>query len=226
MARSLFPLVVLGALAVAGVAHAAASPVSPAPGAVVQSSHPVFTWTVPPNEESQTIYVATAPQTTPEGRFFSENVVESDFFLNDERQWAPTSALYAGTYWWIVGTQDRDSFVSRFSAPSEFRIPAVASIASIRLRRNSYTFVPDDLGITVRWNTNARQATVSAAVSRAGRRLWRARETESSFVGTAGTTFFTWTKPRRMRQGTPLRVTITVRAGTASKTIVRTVRAP
>jgi hypothetical protein len=181
---------------------------------------------VPPNEESQTIYVATAPQTTPEGRFFSENVVESDFFLTDVRQWAPTSALYAGTYWWIVGTQDRDSFLSRFSAPSEFRIPATARITSVRLRRNSYTFVTDDLGITVRWSTNARQATISAAVSRAGRRLWRARETESSFVGAAGTTFFTWTKPRRIRQGTPLRVTITVRAGTATTTVARTVRAP
>jgi hypothetical protein len=226
LGRTILSLVGLGALVLAGVAQAAASPVSPAPGAVVQSSHPVFTWTVPPNEESQTIHVATAPQTTPEGRFFSENVIESDFFLTDVRQWAPTSALYAGTYWWIVGTQDRDSFLSRFSAPSEFRIPATVRIASVRLRRNSYTYVPDDLDITVRWSTNARQATVSAAVSRAGRRLWRARETESASVGSTQTTFFDWTKPRRIRQGTPLRVTITVRAGTATTTVARTVRAP
>jgi hypothetical protein len=70
---------------------------------------------VPPNEESQTIHMATAPQTTPEGRFFSENVVESDFLPHRCAAMGSHHALYAGTYWWIVGTQDRDSFLSRFS---------------------------------------------------------------------------------------------------------------
>ena len=216
----------LAAVVIAGLAHAAATPVSPPPGAVVSSSHPLFTWTVPPNEQSNTIYVASAPQTTPKGQFFNENVVDFDFFTRDEREWSPTSALYAGSYWWIVGTRDRDTFESQYSSPSAFRIPAAVKIVSVRLRRNSYTFVRDSLSITVRWSANARELAVSAAVSRAGRRLWRARESETPSIGSTGTSFFEWTKPRRMRQGTRLRVTVALRAGTATKTAVRTVRAP
>lgn len=224
--RGITCLVGVAALVTAGVAHAPGTPVSPAPGAVVSSSHPVFNWTVPPNEASETIYVAKAPQTTPEGEFFDENVVDFDFFTRDEREWSPTSALYAGSYWWIVGTSDGNSFDSRYSSPSAFRIPASVRIVSVRVRRNSYTFFSDDLDITVRWSTNAHQLTVAAAVSRAGRRLWRAQESESALIGRTGMSFFDWMKPRRIRQGTRLRVTVTLRAGTATKTVVRTVRAP
>jgi hypothetical protein len=216
----------LVAAIVVGSAHSAATPVSPAAGAVVSSSHPVFTWTVPGNEESETIYVAGAPQTTPEGLFYDENVVTSDFFTSDPRRWAPRGALHAGSYWWIVGTRDRDTFESRYSRPSAFRIPATVRIVAVRLRRNSYEFFPDELDITVRWTTNARQVTVSAAVSRAGRRLWRAQQTESELVGMTGTSYFTWRKPSRIRQGAPLRVAVALRSGTATKTVVRTVRAP
>src|SRR5215216_528625 len=79
--RAITCLVGVAALVTAGVAQAPGTPVSPAPGAVVSSSHPVFTWTVPPNEASETIYVAKAPQTTPDGLFFDENVVDFDFLL-------------------------------------------------------------------------------------------------------------------------------------------------
>jgi hypothetical protein len=216
----------VAALVTARVADALGMPVSPAPGAVVSSSHPVFTWTVPPNEASDTIYVAKAPETTPDGRFFDENVVDLDFFTRDEREWSPNTALYAGSYWWIVGTTERNSFESRYSSPSAFRIPASIKVVSVRVRRNSYTYVPGSLDIDVRWSANARQLRVAAAVLRTGRRLWSARESESALVGITGTSFFDWTKPRRIRQGTRLRVAVTLRAGTATRTVVRTVRAP
>lgn len=219
-------LVGVAALVTARVADAPGTPVSPASGAVVSSSHPVFTWTVPPNDVSETIYVAKAPQTTPEGQFFDENVVDFDFFTRDEREWSPTTALYAGRYWWIVATMDRNSFESRYSSPSAFRIPASVKIDSVRVRRNSYTFFADDLDITVTWSANVHELTVAAAVSRAGRRLWTVRESESALVGSRGTSLFNWTKPRRIRQGTRLQVTITLRAGTATETVVRPVRAP
>jgi hypothetical protein len=147
MGRASAYLAGLTAIMLPGIVHAAATPVSPAPGAVVSSSHPVLAWTVPPNEKSETIYVASAPQSTPEGPFYDENVVTSDFFTSasDPRQWAPTSALRAGSYWWIVGTADRDTFETRYSSPSAFRIPATVRIVSVRFERNSYEYVPDDL---------------------------------------------------------------------------------
>jgi hypothetical protein len=211
---------------IAGVAHAAATPVSPGAGAVVFSSHPIFTWTAPPNERSEAIYVAKAPRTTPEGRFHDENVVDLAFFARDEREWSPTTALYAGSYWWIVRTSNRASFASQYSSPSAFRIPASLKIVSVRVRRNSYTHIADSLDVNVRWSANVRDLTVSAAVSRSGRRLWRARESEAAYVGSSGTSSFEWTKSRRIREGTRLRVTVTLRGGRSTRSVVRTVRAP
>ena len=117
---------------IAAQAMAVATPVSPASGATVSSAHPVFTWTVPANEESDGIYMATAPATTPEGRFHDENVVDLDAFLDNETSWSPTSPLAANTYWWLVGTPDRETFDSFFSSPISFTIPAEADIASAR----------------------------------------------------------------------------------------------
>lgn len=60
-------------VAAAGVltaaAFAAATPVTPPPGAVVTTSHPVFTWTLPSNEQSDALYIAAKPDTTPGGKF-------------------------------------------------------------------------------------------------------------------------------------------------------------
>ena len=38
---------------------------TPTEGAVLATSHPVFLWTLPPNEESDAVYVANSPATTP-----------------------------------------------------------------------------------------------------------------------------------------------------------------
>jgi hypothetical protein len=214
------------ALACPGVAWGAATPVSPGPGAVVSSAHPVFRWTLPPTERSQAIYVASAPQTTPQGQFFTENVVDADFFTSDTREWSPTSPLYAGSYWWNVWSTDQGTFDSYYSAPSAFSIPPQARVTRIDVRRNSYQFVPDDLDITVRWSANVREVVVTARLFRGRRALWSAREQESNTIGSPGRSFFDWTKPRRIRQGTRLRLVTTIRAGRLVRQRSRFVRAP
>jgi hypothetical protein len=215
------------ALAVVTLALAAASPVSPPNGAVVNSSHPVLSWTVPASERSEAIYVASAPQTTPEGRFYEENVVTSDFFTNDVRQWAPTSALFAGTYWWTVRTSDRQTFDTYFSPPVSFTVAAQGRLVSVRVRRTSYSFLPDELDISVRWQANVREAIVVASLARRGRRIWRVREREEPFdAASARTTEFEWEKPRRIRAGTRLRLTLTLSLGRRTASVRRWVRAP
>jgi hypothetical protein len=91
-------VVVVAAGVVAATGLASATHVSPPPGAVVASSHPLFTWTLPPNERSQALYIANSPDRTPEGKFFDENVVDVGLFTNDEHQYSPTSPLSAGQY--------------------------------------------------------------------------------------------------------------------------------
>jgi hypothetical protein len=213
--------------AAGALALAAASPVSPPNGAVVNSAHPVLSWTVPATERSEAIYLATAPETTPEGRFYEENVVTSDLFSNDVREWAPTSALYADTYWWTVRTLNRDTFDSAFSPPVSFTVAAQGKLASVRVRRRSYSFLPDELAISVTWRANVREASIVASLARRGRRIWSVRERESPFeAATTRTTDFTWEKPRRIRAGTRHRLTVTLSFGGRAQSVRRWVRAP
>ncbi len=205
----------------AAFAWATAQPTSPAPGAVVRSAHPLFAWRVPANEKSQAIYLASKPDTTPDGSFFTENVVDlAAFYPDDPRQWSPTSGLYAGHYWWLVESNDLNTYESYRSAPIDFTIPATASIVGLRTRSYHYLRL---LSIEVRWRSNMLQPVAQASLStRAGRRLWSARSREYNSLGSTGSSSFDWYVPRRVRAGTRLR--LLVKVGAAS--LRRVARAP
>jgi hypothetical protein len=208
----------------AGPAGGAATPLSPAPGAVVESSHPVFTWSVPPNEESDAIYIADSAETTVEGRFFDENVVDLDVFFGNETSWSPSTPLPAGTYWWTVRTHDRETFDSFYSAPVSFTIAARTRIQSIRIRR--YTFI-DNLDIRVRFTANTNEARVTVRLRQGSRTVWRETEIdEFVWIGKTSSAYFSWFSRGRVREGARLRLEVTVTAGGAKASATRTVRAP
>lgn len=184
------------------------------PAFVVPSSHPLFSWSAPENEESAAIYVANAPQTTPEGRFYDENIVDLDVFTRDEPTWSPTRAMFAGSYSWIVGTTDRNTFDSYNSAPSPFSIGAQVRISSGRVRRQSWVYSPDTLDFTVRWSTNIRNVVVEARIFRGARQVGRVRESNQTLISLdPDTTYLTWRRPRKVKTGSRLRVLVSVRGG-------------
>ena len=114
-------------------------------------------------ESSYSIYIASKPDTTPEGKFHEENVVDSDFFFTeDPREWSPTSPLYAGRRWWIVGSLNDETYDTSFSTPREFTVAPTAKIVSLGVRR--YAFLRN-LDFTVRWRSNARRPIVTASIS-------------------------------------------------------------
>jgi hypothetical protein len=210
----------------AGSAFAAPQLIAPAPGAVVRSAHPLFSWSLPANERSEAIYIASKPDTTPEGRFFSENVVDLDFFLStqDPRQWSPTRALYAGRYWWLVSSMDSATYQTFHSAPSDFTVPAEARVVGLRIRR--YRFLRN-LDFEVFWRTNVERPSVSVSLATTrGRLLWAARRIGFNLIGSPGSSSFSWYAPRRLRAGTRLRFVATIRAAAARGTVSRIVNAP
>jgi hypothetical protein len=220
-------VVVVVALAVgcvmAGVARGAATPLTPAPGSTVTTSHPLFSWTAPATEESDGVYVAIDPATTPEGRFYDENVVDAGIVFNDEHQWSPTSPLYAGTYWWLVWSHDRSSFQNYFSAPATFSIRPSLNLLPLKTRRFPGLHWLD---IDVRWRANTRAVTVRVQLLRRGRTIWKSGVNESNLIGSLGITNFTWQRPRKIPQGArlTLRATLLSKSATARRAIV--VRAP
>jgi hypothetical protein len=207
----------------AGSAFAAATPVTPAPGAVVTTSHPVFSWTLPANEQPDAISVADKLDTTPEGKFYDENLVDFDILTSDERQWSPSSPLYAGAYWWQVWSHDANTFQSYYSTPAGFTIPAAVTLLPVKTHRYLNLHWLD---VKVRWNANVHGLNARVRLLRRGKTLWTRSESEDNLIGSPGSTSFTWYRPRRIRQGTRLTLLVSLLTTGAKRTRSLVVLAP
>lgn len=222
--QSISLLAAIGGAAIfvaAGIA--AATPVTPPPGATVTTAHPVFTWTLPANEESDAVFIANKPDVTPEGKFYDENIVDLDLVASNVREWSPSSPLYAGDYWWNVWSNDRDTFASLYSVPSAFTIPVSLRLGGVKITR--YRFL-HALDVDVRWTANVRRPLVRVRLLRGRKIVWKASERDFGSIGSVGTTNFTWTRPKRIRQGTRLKLIASVSANGLARTHTVVVRAP
>lgn len=227
---------VIGLTAVAVIAGSANGEpilVSPPDGAVLTSGHPVLYWELPQHERADAITVARAPWTTPEGRFYDEYVVRYEAFIGEVRVWSPASALFAGKYWWTVRSVDRQTLVPSYNWPVSFIIGAQGRLVAIRSQSRSYSHRSGKLEISVRWLANAREPMLIASLSHRGHRIWRQRERKTAREAAAAhRTEFNWERPRKIRRGSRLMLTITLAfggptfGGPTQTTMRRWVRAP
>ena len=216
--------VVVGAAAVlAGGALAAATPVSPGPGAVVSGSQPSFSWSLPASEQSQALYIADNPDLTPDGRFYDENVIDSAVLTSDQRQWSLNRPLYAGRYWWLVWSSDRSTAESFYSTPTDFTIPVSLNLFPVRTVRSTFLHL---LAVRVRWTANVQALTVRARVLEGKKVVWQQTQPQVNAIGFPYSTSFAWYRPRRIKRGTRLRFEVSLRAQGVHKTRLLVVRAP
>lgn len=209
----------------AGSADSAPQPLSPAPEAIVGSSHPVFSWTMPIEEQPWALYVAHRSETTPDGKFYDENVVDTALFWpNETYRWAPTSGLYAGRYWWLVESVSRRGSEFYRSPPQAFMIPAQVQMLGLRTRR--YAFLRN-LDFAISYRANSRAVVAQAAIrTLSGRRLWSSSKSDSNFLGSTGTINFAWYARKNVRAGTRVRFTVTLRSQGTARSLTRVLRAP
>jgi hypothetical protein len=209
--------VVLAMLCWCSLAASAATPLSPDSGETT-NSHPVFTWTLEPDEESDTLYVASRPDTTPDGRFHSENVVMTGAdFQSNSTAWSPAEPLYAGRHWWNVETRDA-AFAAEYSAVREFTVATEIRFLSVRLARYA---VNRQVTADLHWVTNSREVAVEVRFLRKGRLVGvvrRSAETMSSREPDQAA--LTWRIPRRIQRGTRLLAVVRL-AGTGQSATVR-----
>jgi hypothetical protein len=208
---------------VAGAAYAAATPVTPAPGAVITTSHPVFTWTVPGNEQTDGVFIANKPDVTPEGKFYDENVVDGEVFTTAVNEWSPSSPLYAGRYWWNLWSHDVNTFANFYSAPVDFSIPVTLRLVAVTAKRYIYMH---SLDVEVRWTANVQRPLIRVRLVQGRKIIWKAGETDITLIGSPGSTIFRWGRPRRIKQGTRLTLQVSLLASGAKTTRVLVVRAP
>lgn len=217
-------MIVLAAVAAPAVALAVAKPVTPSRGAVVASARPVFSWTLPPNERSDAIFVSTRPKTTPPGRFPDANLVDASYFTrNGVLRYAPARQFYAGRYWWLVQSSDLTTYRVSYSVPVDFIIPARTSFLGVKFTHR----LPGRLSIDVRWTTNTRQLVVQGKVFLGKRRLFGGVERRAlPPIGGVRHTFFAFTTPTFVKAGTLLRLESTVAGIGHAEAATRYFRAP
>jgi len=216
----------VGALGiVAAAAFAAATPVTPRPGAFIDPpSSPAFSWTLPADEQSDGLFIADKPDTTAEGTFPQGNLVRAHSFTNGETDWSPAAPLYAGHYWWLVSSHDR-SMPERYSLPSDFWIRLSFEFDAGKVRRSQTRHW---LRIILRWRGNMHALRLRASLLLHGRVVWAAWRLRENRIGSLGSTTFIWHRPRGIEQGTrlTLREGMSVPGSSAEAGALYGVRAP
>lgn len=196
--------------AAASLALAAATPITPEHGATT-SSHPTFTWTLGPDEESDAVHIASNPATTFDGEFHSENVVTTGAVDDGAATtWSPTEPLFAGRYWWNVETRDAD-FMPAFSAVREFTVAPEIRLLAARLSRSR---VLRQVSVDLRWVTNVPEVTLELRLLRKGRVVGLVRRrAETLLSGEEDRGSLEWRAPRRVRPGTRVVAIVRVAGG-------------
>jgi hypothetical protein len=214
-------LVTVGALAGAGPALGAATPIAPPNGGNVGPNiHPTFQWGLPSNERSSLLSVASKPNVTPEGRFFVENVETSKALDPAQTSWTSEQPIPAGTHWWIVRTYDAGSFVERSTAPVAFTITPVLARPKLHITRYFFT---RKIGVDVTVAGNVGSARVTAAAYKGRKRVGRTSEFFRFLDPTRSSTRFLTMKIHKHR-ARRLKLVVTVRSGSAKVTRKKRVR--
>jgi hypothetical protein len=221
--RNVFIASLVGVAIFAAAALAAATPVTPPPGAIVKTAHPDFTWTLPPNEQSEAILIASKPDVTPEGKFYDQNFVDGDLVAADVREWSPSLPLYAGHYWWNVLSTDRATLARYYSAPAEFTIPVALRLYRITAKR--FSFPRRRLWVDVIASANVKRPLVRVRLLHGRRIVWKAAHKVYGNI-IPGAYDFYWYPQRRVKQGTRLKLIASISSGGLTRTRSRVVRAP
>lgn len=209
------------ALAVPSAALGTATPVAPPNGGSVGPNiHPTFQWSLPSNERSSLLSVASKPNFTPEGRFFTENEEVVKALDPGQTSYTAEQPIVAGRHWWMIRTYDANTFVERSSFPSMFTITPV--LARPRLHITRYFFTRK-LGIDVRIAGNVGSALVTAKAYKGHKRVGKTSQRAKFLDPTRSTTRFLLMRIHGHRAHR-LKVVVTVRSGSAKATRKKRVR--
>ena len=189
---------------VAATALAAATPVMPPPGAFIDPpSRPVFSWTLPANEQSDALFIANSPDTTAVGMFPERNLVRAHSFADDETTWSPSAPLYAGHYWWLVSSHDRNTAQRFYSAARDFTMGLSFEFDRATVRRS---LSQHWLRLTPHWRGNMRAVRVKVSLLLRERIIWAHSGLRKNHIGARGSVSFTWHRPDSIKQGSVLHV--------------------
>lgn len=212
------------AVALPAAAPAAASLTSPADGTIVSSSRPSFSWAAGAGETTESFSVTETSAVDGDGRLAGATKVYKGTAATSFRQ---DRDLYAGRYFWQVGTYSLDPIgdhVRHVSPVWSFRVPPVVGRPTVDLK--TYPSL-DSFNMLVKWRGNVRTGTVTVKVKRSGRVVFSGRQAVlfGALDGGINSSYFTFSQ-KRVRQGTPLTAVMIVKASGLTRTSTKRFRAP
>jgi hypothetical protein len=166
-------------------------PLTPPPGAYIESP-PYFTWTLPSNERSDALYIATKPATTAAGLFVKANLERAHSFAGSETSWSPIAPLYAGRHWWLVSSSDPKTSRRYQSAPREFTLAVSCEFDRSQVRRS---LSQHWLRLTPHWSGNMRTVRIKVSLLLNSRIIWTRTKLTRNRLGSTGSLSFTWHRP-------------------------------
>ena len=214
-------------IAVVAVAAAGATPtlMSPKPGASMTTTHPTFSWTLPANEDVESVSVARAPQINPSTNdFMPGELVEVGVLEADMTKWTPERPLPAGKYYWHVAGKT-ESVKHMFTPVSAFVIrPAITKLSiTVKTYGLQRTFL-----ITTTWTANERKVALTARLFAGSKKLAeRKLDTDNFLIDVRKQDLSTWILPPTVKKGARLRFVVLLKTqGGATRTLTKTLRAP
>jgi hypothetical protein len=178
---------------------------------------------VPPNEQPQELDIAGKPDRAASGRFIDQNVIQFALFGDGETQWQAIDPLYAGHYWWLVGSSDPNTRQGYWSPLRDFRVRVALHLVPITVERDHSR---RRLRINIRWKANLHDLAIRVRLIRRGRAIWQRTEGELNALGLPGSDFFDWYRPPRIERGTRLTVKASLFGSGVTRSRAKPVLAP
>ena len=199
----------LALLVVPATALAEPTP-NPVDAASLADSRPLYSWNLPAGEEIYAVEVASKPDVTPDGEFFSENRVDYGSVDATATSYQDTTRMYAGTYWWNIFYKVVSPYSSHYTAPATFTIPLQNKVLGASVTQ--YIYVSDSVDVTYR--SNAKTAVVTASIY-SGRKLIARKSKVDSYITPLEKekVYVDGTKIGRQYGGKKLKLVVQVKAG-------------
>jgi hypothetical protein len=224
LCRLVAAVAAVGAVAVS--AQAVARPVSPTPGSSMTTTHPVFSWSLPGDEQPLSISIARSSKINPDtADFMPGELAQTSLVKEGASMWTAIQPLPAAKYYWHVASTSGRGQPREFSRTSSFTIRPLISKPwfTVKTYAGQRMFF-----VTTSWSANIRKVDFSAMLFAGAKRLaTRELTTDNFLIDAKKIDISTWIIPPTVRKGTRLRLVVKLSGeGGTRATATKALRAP
>jgi len=190
------------------------------------TTHPVFTWSLPGDEQGLSISIARSPKINPDTNdFMPGELAQTALLVAGASNWKATQPLPAAKYYWHIASTSGRGQPREFSKTSSFVIRPLIAKPSLAVK----TYAGQRMFyVATSWTANIRTVDFSATLFAGSKRLGtRELTTDNFLIDGKKTDISTWIVPPTVKKGARLRLVVRLSGeGGAKATATKSLRAP